>query len=66
MHSVYMTYGGTNWGGMAWDGVGTSYDYSAPIQEDRIIADKFHESRLLGLQVRVAQGLTKTTMLGNV
>ena len=66
MHSVYMTYGGTNWGGLAWDGVATSYDYSAPIQEDRIVAAKFHETRLLGLQVRVSHDLTKTQMLGNV
>ncbi|KAG6827956.1 hypothetical protein H0H93_015143, partial [Arthromyces matolae] len=60
MASLYMLYGGTNWGGLATNLVGTSYDYSAPIQESRQIADKYYETKLLGLFFRAAEDLTKT------
>jgi hypothetical protein len=38
--SHYMTYGGTNWGGLASPSVYTSYDYGAAISESRIVKDK--------------------------
>ncbi len=59
-----MAFGGTNWGGFACPVVATSYDYSAPIQEDREIAAKFSETKLFGLQLRVSGDLTKTEQLG--
>lgn len=64
MHSIYMLYGGTNWGGLSYSGVATSYDYSSPIQEDRQILAKYSESKLLGLQLRASRDLTKTQQLG--
>ncbi|KAJ7107291.1 glycoside hydrolase family 35 protein [Mycena crocata] len=60
MINLYMLYGGTNWGGLATNLVGTSYDYSAPIQESRIIADKFSETKLIGLFFRAAKDLVMT------
>ncbi|KAJ6605805.1 glycoside hydrolase superfamily [Mycena sp. CBHHK59/15] len=60
MINLYMLYGGTNWGGLATNLIGTSYDYSAPIQESRIIADKFSETKLIGLFFRAAEDLVMT------
>ncbi|KAF8060198.1 glycoside hydrolase family 35 protein [Lyophyllum atratum] len=64
MASLYMLYGGTNWGGLATNLVGTSYDYSAPIQESRQISDKYYETKLLGFFFRAAQDLTMTDRIG--
>ncbi|GLB44363.1 putative beta-galactosidase [Lyophyllum shimeji] len=64
MASLYMLYGGTNWGGFATNLVGTSYDYSAPIQESRQIADKYYETKILGFFFRAAQDLTMTDRVG--
>ncbi|EJD51752.1 hypothetical protein AURDEDRAFT_143037 [Auricularia subglabra TFB-10046 SS5] len=64
MHSLYMLYGGTNWGGFACPLVGTSYDYSSPIQETRLLANKYQETKLIGLQVRAAKDLVKTEEIG--
>ncbi|KAH6693602.1 glycoside hydrolase superfamily, partial [Plectosphaerella plurivora] len=58
--SLYMMYGGTNWGWLACPVVATSYDYSSPISENRHIGDKYSETKLLPLFLRVAQDLTKT------
>ncbi|KAJ7863079.1 glycoside hydrolase family 35 protein [Mycena olivaceomarginata] len=58
--NLYMLFGGQNWGGLATNLVSTSYDYSAPIQESRIIADKFYETKLIGLFFRAAQDLVMT------
>ncbi|CAE6542312.1 unnamed protein product [Rhizoctonia solani] len=49
LQSLYMTYGGTNWGGLAYPGVYTSYDYAASISEDRTLTPKFSEIKLQGL-----------------
>ncbi|KAH7100287.1 glycoside hydrolase superfamily [Auriculariales sp. MPI-PUGE-AT-0066] len=65
LHSVYMLFGGTNWGGLACPLVGTSYDYSSPIQETRLLGSKYQESKILGLQVRTAKDLTMTERIGN-
>ncbi|KAI4854214.1 beta-galactosidase B [Aureobasidium sp. EXF-8845] len=56
-HNMYMLFGGTNWGALAFPLVGTSYDYSAPIQEDRLIGDKYSEAKLLGYFIRSAKDL---------
>ena len=45
--SLYMTYGGTNWGNLGHPGGYTSYDYGAPISEDRTVTrEKFSEAKL--------------------
>ncbi|KAL4809325.1 glycoside hydrolase superfamily [Aspergillus unguis] len=63
--SLYMIFGGTNWGGIAAPVTATSYDYSAPISEDRSIGSKFYETKLLALFTRAAKGLTVTDRVGN-
>ncbi|KAF4979174.1 hypothetical protein FZEAL_4547 [Fusarium zealandicum] len=67
--SLYMMYGGTNWGWFSCPVVGlppaTSYDYSSPISENRHIWDKFYETKLLPLFTRVAHDLTKTNRIEN-
>jgi beta-galactosidase len=63
--SLYMLYGGTNWGASAAPVTATSYDYSAPISEDRSIGDKYYETKLLALFTRVARDLTVTDLIGN-
>ncbi|KAH7012793.1 putative beta-galactosidase [Macrophomina phaseolina] len=63
--NLYMVYGGTNWGNIGFPEVGTSYDYSAPIHETRLIGDKYNEAKLFGLFVRVAHDFTKADRVGN-
>ncbi|KAK4234521.1 glycoside hydrolase superfamily [Achaetomium macrosporum] len=60
MLNLHMIYGGTNWGWLAAPFMGTSYDYSAAISEDRSIGDKFYEIKNLGLFTRVADELAFT------
>lgn len=63
--SLYMMYGGTSWGALACPVVATSYDYSAPISEDRSIWSKFYETKNLALFTRAAEDLTVTNRIGN-
>lgn len=63
--SLYMTYGGTNWGSVAAPVVYTSYDYGAPLTESRIIRDKMRQIKLLTLFLRVSTDLRETNQLGN-
>ncbi|KAI9044003.1 glycoside hydrolase family 35 protein [Aspergillus affinis] len=63
--SLYMVFGGTNWGSLAAPVTATSYDYSSPIAEDRSIGDKYHETKLLSLFTRSAKDLTMTDLIGN-
>jgi hypothetical protein len=64
--NLYMLYGGTSWGYLPTPVVATSYDYSAPISEDRSIASaKYSETKLLALFLRAAKDLVKTDRLGN-
>ncbi|KAK7060173.1 hypothetical protein VNI00_000937 [Paramarasmius palmivorus] len=44
--NIYMTYGGTNWGGIGFPGVYSSYDYGAAIAEDRTLREKYYEIKL--------------------
>jgi hypothetical protein len=60
-----MMYGGTNWGALAAPVTATSYDYSSPISENRIIGSKFYETKNLAMFTRVAEDLTVTERLGN-
>lgn len=63
--SLYMVFGGTNWGWLAFPLVATSYDYSSPVSENREIGDKYYETKLLTMFTRVAKDLAKTERLGN-
>jgi len=63
--SLYMAWGGTNWGHSAAPVVYTSYDYSAPLRETRQIQTKFYQTKLISLFTRVSQDLLKTYMVGN-
>ncbi|KAL6711312.1 hypothetical protein ACN47E_005843 [Coniothyrium glycines] len=63
--SLYMMFGGTNWGAIAAPVTATSYDYSSPISENRKIDSKYYETKNLALFTRVAADLTVTNRLGN-
>ncbi|KAM7200018.1 family 35 glycosyl hydrolase [Rhypophila sp. PSN 637] len=63
--SLYMVFGGTNWGWLAAPVVATSYDYSSPISETRAIGNKYYETKLLTLFTRAAKDLAKTNRVGN-
>ncbi|PYH42544.1 glycoside hydrolase family 35 protein [Aspergillus saccharolyticus JOP 1030-1] len=65
LQSIYMTYGGTNWGHLAAPVVYTSYDYSAPLSESRVVRDKMSQTKLIGLYTRVSTGLLTADMEGN-
>jgi beta-galactosidase len=61
MQSFYMTYGGTSWGWLPSPGnVYTSYDYGAPIKEDRELTDKYYVDKRLGYLVNSVEPLAKT------
>ncbi|OBT57300.1 hypothetical protein VE04_01746 [Pseudogymnoascus sp. 24MN13] len=61
--NVYMAFGGTT--GIPFPGVGTSYDYSAPISETRFVGDKYSETKLFAQFLRVARDLTKVDRVNN-
>ncbi|KAJ5364416.1 beta-galactosidase C [Penicillium cataractarum] len=65
LQSLYMAFGGTNWGHSATPVVYTSYDYAAPLRETREIQDKLKQTKLIGLFTRVSSGLLQTAMEGN-
>ncbi|KAH8815593.1 glycoside hydrolase superfamily [Xylogone sp. PMI_703] len=65
LQSLYMGWGGTNWGHSAAPVVYTSYDYSAPLRETRQIWDKLYQTKLIGLFTRSSTDLLKTYMVGN-
>lgn len=60
MLSLYMIYGGTNWGWLSVPFVPTSYDYSAAIAEDRSLRQKYYELKLIALFVRASRELPGT------
>ncbi|KAK0629349.1 beta-galactosidase [Bombardia bombarda] len=63
--SLYMIFGGTNWGWLAAPVVASSYDYSSPVAESRSIGAKYYETKLLALFTRAAKDLAKTERIGN-
>ncbi|OKL62305.1 putative beta-galactosidase C [Talaromyces atroroseus] len=65
LQSLYMTYGGTNWGHIAAPVVYTSYDYDAPLRETRQIRDKLKQTKLIGLFTRVSSDLLQADMTWN-
>jgi hypothetical protein len=72
MMSLYMFYGGTNYGTIANPEVYTSYDYSAAIREYNFQSDRFKHVRLFNLFVKsfndsfsATEGLKKPTIKCN-
>ncbi|KAL1304118.1 hypothetical protein AAFC00_000549 [Neodothiora populina] len=65
LQSLYMAFGGTNWGNLAAPVVYTSYDYSAPLRETREVQPKFAQTKLIGLFTRVSSDLLYTEMESN-
>lgn len=63
--NLYMFFGGTSWGNLPAPVVGTSYDYSAPVSEDRSIGSKYYETKNLALFLKVAHDITMVDRLGN-
>ncbi|GAO15052.1 hypothetical protein UVI_02048850 [Ustilaginoidea virens] len=55
--SLYMIFGGTNWGNLGHPGGYTSYDYGACIRENRVIdREKYSEVKLQGQFLKVSPG----------
>ncbi|QPG96206.1 hypothetical protein C2857_003537 [Epichloe festucae Fl1] len=55
--SIYMIYGGTNWGNIGHPGGYTSYDYGAAIRENRVIdREKYSEIKLEAQFMKVSPG----------
>jgi hypothetical protein len=55
IHNIYMTFGGTSWGWLAGPVVYTSYDYGAPISEDRGLRPKAIALKQQGMFVQAAE-----------
>ncbi|VUC34740.1 unnamed protein product [Clonostachys rosea] len=61
--SIYMTYGGTNWGNLGMPGGPTTYDYGAAIGEDRLInREKYSELKLQAQLFKVAPGYLTSSL----
>lgn len=58
--SLYMVYGGTNWGGLAEPDVYTSYDYGAALNEHRQVTGKYTELKRQGYFVAAFPDLAMT------
>ncbi|RCI08598.1 hypothetical protein L249_4730 [Ophiocordyceps polyrhachis-furcata BCC 54312] len=60
--SLYMIFGGTNWGNLGHPGGYTSYDYGACIRENRVVdREKYSELKLEAEFLRVSPGYLVTT-----
>ncbi|HEY6796684.1 MAG TPA: beta-galactosidase [Kineosporiaceae bacterium] len=65
MQNLYMGYGGTSWGWLPDPSqVYTSYDYAAPIQENRDLGAKYDEVHRLGHFFGSVGSLTRTVPVG--
>ncbi|KAJ7695959.1 glycoside hydrolase family 35 protein [Mycena rosella] len=63
--SIYMLFGGTNWGGTAAPVSYTSYDYGGGINENRVAGPKMNEMRLQGLFLRVSRDFLAANLIAN-
>lgn len=53
--NVYMTFGGTNWGNLGYEGGDSSYDYGAAIDESRGVGrEKFSEEKVEAYFLKVS------------
>jgi hypothetical protein len=60
--NLYMIFGGTNWGNLGHPGGYTSYDYAAPIAEDRTVSrEKYSELKLEAQFLKVSPGYLTAT-----
>ena len=57
IHNIYMTFGGTSWGWLPGPVVYTSYDYGAPISEDRGLRPKAQALKQQGMFVQAAESV---------
>jgi beta-galactosidase GanA len=55
IHNIYMAFGGTSWGWLPGPIVYTSYDYGAPISEDRGLRPKALALKQQGMFVQAAE-----------
>ncbi|KAN0065375.1 hypothetical protein ACQY0O_001211 [Thecaphora frezii] len=62
--SLYMVYGGTNWGGLAEPDVYTSYSYGAAILESRRLTRKYGEYKAQGHFIQSFPDLAMTEVVG--
>ncbi|KIP05238.1 glycoside hydrolase family 35 protein [Phlebiopsis gigantea 11061_1 CR5-6] len=63
--SLYMSFGGTNWGNLAEPTVYTSYDYGAPIREDRTLTSKYSEIKLQAAFLHASPDFLVATRFGS-
>ncbi|KAL1696048.1 glycoside hydrolase family 35 protein [Schizophyllum commune] len=63
--SIYMLFGGTNWGSLAAPVTYSSYDYGGGINENRVANAKMNEMRLQGLFLRVSRELLAASYVAN-
>ncbi|GJE91462.1 glycoside hydrolase family 35 protein [Phanerochaete sordida] len=63
--NLYMVYGGTNWGNLAEPTVYTSYDYGAPIREDRTLSPKYSEIKLQAAFLHASPNFLVATRFGS-
>ncbi|KAI0821239.1 glycoside hydrolase family 35 protein [Irpex lacteus] len=63
--NLYMSYGGTNWGNLAEPTVYTSYDYGAPIREDRTLSPKYSEIKLITNFLHASPDFLVADIIGN-
>lgn len=65
MISYYMVFGGTSWGYLPFPGVYTSYDYGAPISEDRTLNEKYTELKRQSFFLRSSKDFYKTDIISD-
>ena len=65
MHVLTCQCRGTNWGGIAFPGVYTSYDYGSPIRETRQLSDKYDELKRQNMFIRSSPEFRKTDWIGD-
>lgn len=63
--NYYMFYGGTNWGGLAFPGAHTSYDYGASVQENRMLSAKYTQLKIQAMFIRSSPEFYKTEWIGD-
>ncbi len=66
MQSIYMLFGGTNWGWLASEQLYTSYDYGAGITEARQLTAKYDENKRLGYFLQAVTPITDTRQLPDI
>ena len=63
LFNSYMTYGGTSWGWLPSDGLYTSYDYGAAINEQRQLTPKYSAFKRLNYLLDAVAPLRQTNVL---